>query len=37
MGVRESILGRLERHGGTARVTRSPGEGTRIELAMEIC
>jgi signal transduction histidine kinase len=36
MGVRESILGRLERHGGTARVTSSPGEGTRIELAMEI-
>jgi signal transduction histidine kinase len=36
MGVRESILGRLERHGGTARVTSSPGEGTRIELMMEI-
>jgi signal transduction histidine kinase len=36
MGVRESILGRLVRHGGTARVTSSPGEGTRIELAMEI-
>ena len=36
MGVRESILGRLERHGGTARVTSGPGEGTRIELVMEI-
>jgi signal transduction histidine kinase len=35
MGVRESILGRLERHGGTARVTSDPGEGTRIELVME--
>ncbi len=36
MGVRESILGRLERHGGTARVTSGPGEGTRIELVMEV-
>jgi signal transduction histidine kinase len=35
MGVRESILGRLERHGGTARVTSAAGEGTRIELVME--
>ncbi|MFL6289101.1 MAG: PspC domain-containing protein [Actinomycetes bacterium] len=35
MGVRESILGRLERHGGSARVISGPGEGTRIELVME--
>jgi signal transduction histidine kinase/phage shock protein PspC (stress-responsive transcriptional regulator) len=35
MGVRESILGRLERHGGRASVTSEPGEGTRIELVME--
>ncbi|HEX5017445.1 MAG TPA: PspC domain-containing protein [Actinomycetes bacterium] len=35
MGVRESILGRLERHGGTARLSSDPGEGTRIELVME--
>ena len=35
MGVRESILGRLERHGGSARVTSDPGEGTRVELVME--
>ena len=35
MGVRESILGRLERHGGRASVTSVPGEGTRVELVME--
>lgn len=35
MGVRESILGRLERHGGQAAVSSTPGEGTRIELVME--
>jgi signal transduction histidine kinase len=35
MGVRESILGRLERHGGRATVSSEPGEGTRIELVME--
>ena len=35
MGVRESILGRLERHGGRASVTSEPGEGTRVELVME--
>lgn len=35
MGVRESILGRIERHGGRASVTSEPGAGTRIELVME--
>jgi signal transduction histidine kinase len=35
MGVRESILGRLERHGGAARLTSDPGVGTRVELVME--
>ena len=35
MGVRESILGRLERHGGHATVNSEPGEGTRVELVME--
>lgn len=34
MGVRESIVGRVERHGGRALVTSSPGSGTRIELVM---
>ena len=34
-GVRDSILGRMERHGGSARVRSTPGEGTEIELIME--
>lgn len=35
MGVRESIIGRMQRHGGTARLTSAPGEGTEVELMME--
>ncbi|MGW8380718.1 PspC domain-containing protein [Streptomyces sp. ODS28] len=35
MGVRESIIGRMERNGGTARVRSAPGEGTEVELKME--
>ncbi|MFE2040133.1 PspC domain-containing protein [Streptomyces sp. NPDC059477] len=35
MGVRESIIGRMERHGGTARLRAVPGGGTEIELEME--
>jgi signal transduction histidine kinase len=35
MGVRESILGRIERYGGRASVTSEPGSGTRVELVME--
>lgn len=34
MGVRESILGRIERYGGRASVTTEPGAGTRVELVM---
>ncbi|MFA9401146.1 MAG: PspC domain-containing protein [Acidobacteriota bacterium] len=34
-GVRDSIVGRMERHGGSARVRSTPGEGTEIELIME--
>jgi signal transduction histidine kinase len=33
-GVSESIVGRMERHGGRAVVTTAPGEGTEIELVM---
>ena len=33
-GVRESILARMDRHGGSARVHSSPGAGTEIELAL---
>jgi signal transduction histidine kinase len=34
-GVRESIVGRMERHGGRAVVHTAPGEGTEIELVMK--
>ena len=33
-GVRESIVGRMERHGGRAAVRSAPGEGTEVELAL---
>jgi signal transduction histidine kinase len=34
-GLRESIIGRMERHGGRARIRSTPGEGTEVELVME--
>ena len=34
-GVRESIVGRMERHGGRAAVHTAPGGGTEIELVLE--
>ena len=34
-GVRDSIVGRMERHGGRARVTSAPGGGTEVELVLE--
>jgi signal transduction histidine kinase len=34
-GVRDSIIGRLERHHGRATVQSTPGEGTEVELVME--
>ena len=34
-GVSESIVGRMERHGGRARVTSSPGAGTEVEIVLE--
>jgi signal transduction histidine kinase len=34
-GVRESIVGRMERHGGTAAIHSTAGEGTEVELRME--
>ena len=33
LGVRESILGRMQRHGGTARVRRRE-DGTEVELRL---
>ncbi|MFJ9208171.1 PspC domain-containing protein [Streptomyces sp. NPDC102264] len=35
MGVRESIIGRMQRNGGTARLRSVPGGGTEVELEME--
>lgn len=34
-GVRDSILGRVERRGGRAWVRSTPGEGTEVELVMD--
>jgi signal transduction histidine kinase len=34
-GVRESIIGRMERHGGRALVHSAPGQGTEVELVMD--
>ncbi len=34
-GVRESIVGRLERHGGRATIKSTPGAGTEVELVLE--
>lgn len=33
-GVRESIIGRMSRYGGTAVVRSTPGEGTEVRLSM---
>ena len=34
LGVRRSIIDRMERHGGRAEVRSAPGEGTEVRLAM---
>jgi signal transduction histidine kinase len=34
-GVRESIVGRMERHGGRAAVHTAPGAGTEVELVIQ--
>ena len=36
MGIKTSIVGRMERHGGTADVRSAPGEGTEIRLTMSL-
>jgi signal transduction histidine kinase len=35
-GLRESIIGRMARNGGSATVRSSPGEGTEVELVIEM-
>jgi signal transduction histidine kinase len=34
-GVRESIIGRMKRHGGRAEIRSEPGEGTAVELSIK--
>jgi signal transduction histidine kinase len=34
-GIRESIVGRMERNGGRAKITSAPGSGTEVELTLE--
>lgn len=34
-GVRESIIGRMRRHGGSATITSTPGVGTEVALVLE--
>lgn len=36
MGVQGSIIGRVERHGGTATIRSQPGEGTEVALRVPI-
>ncbi|GAA2891735.1 ATP-binding protein [Streptosporangium fragile] len=36
MGIRQSIIGRMERNGGSARVRTEPGEGTEVMLTMKL-
>jgi signal transduction histidine kinase len=33
-GLRESVVGRMERHGGSASIRSAPGEGTEVELVL---
>lgn len=35
MGVRGSIIGRMERHGGKATIRTAPGEGTEVRLELK--
>ena len=34
LGIRESVIGRMERHGGTATVRRAPAGGTEVALRL---
>jgi signal transduction histidine kinase/phage shock protein PspC (stress-responsive transcriptional regulator) len=36
LGVRESVLGRMERHGGRAVLRRAPGGGTEVALSLGV-
>ncbi|MGH3423725.1 MAG: sensor histidine kinase, partial [Nocardioidaceae bacterium] len=36
MGIRGSIVGRVERHGGTAVIRSEPGSGTEVRLTVPV-
>ena len=36
LGVRESIIGRVDRHGGTCTIRSTPGEGTEVHVSMQL-
>ena len=36
LGVRNSIIDRMQRHGGAAEIRTAPGDGTEVRLSMEI-
>lgn len=36
LGLRQSVIGRMDRHGGRAQVRTAPGEGTEITLQMPV-
>ena len=36
LGVKRSILGRMERHGGKADIKSAPGEGTEVRLVVDL-
>lgn len=36
LGIRRSLVARMERHGGTAVVRSAPGEGTEVRLALSL-
>ncbi|HEX6146848.1 MAG TPA: ATP-binding protein [Acidimicrobiia bacterium] len=35
-GLAESVMGRMERHGGSAEISSSPGSGTEVRLSMPV-
>ena len=35
LGISESIVGRMQRHRGTAEINSTPGEGTEVHLHMK--
>ena len=36
LGLRGSIVGRVERHGGTVTIRSAPGEGTEVQMSLPL-